>query len=209
MANKKEIHTLFLDIGGVLLTNGWDGEARKSAYAHFNLDPKEIEDLHKLNFDSYERDNMPLNDYIRRVYFSKARPFSMDDFKSFMFGQSQALPGMIDFFKNLKSQFHLKIVTISNEGREIMDYRRNHFDLDDFVDIFVVSGYVGYRKPDFNIYRLAVDVSGATFSSSIYIDDRKGFVDVGTEFGFNALQHISLEKTKAALATYFPAALVK
>jgi len=132
----------------------------------------------------------------------------MDDFKSFMFQQSQPLPGMIDFFKRLKSQFGLKIVTISNEGREIMDYRKNHFDLDDFVDIFVVSGYVGYRKPDFDIYKLAVDVAGATLSHSIYIDDRKAFVDVGTEYGFNSLQHTSLEKTKAALASYFPAALV-
>ena len=45
--------TLFLDIGGVLLTNGWDRGIRVHASEKFGLDYKEMDERHHLTFDTY------------------------------------------------------------------------------------------------------------------------------------------------------------
>jgi len=48
------ITTLFLNIDGVLLTNGWDCGMRILASEKFGLDHKELDERHHLTFDRYE-----------------------------------------------------------------------------------------------------------------------------------------------------------
>ena len=113
------ITCLFLDIGGVLLTDGWTHDGRKRAAANFNLDLAEMEDRHHLTFDTYEEGKLTLDEYLGRVVFYEARPFTRAQFQTFMFAQSEPHREMIDLVTQLKARHGLKVAVVSNEGREL------------------------------------------------------------------------------------------
>src|SRR5689334_24877355 len=119
MMSSSPITTLFLDIGGVLLTNGWDHNSRKRAAETFGLDYEEMNERHHLTFDTYEEGKLSLDEYLDRVVFYRERPFTRESFRDFMFGQSRPLPEMIDLVCRLKSLYRLKVAAVSNEGREL------------------------------------------------------------------------------------------
>ncbi|MEP7285384.1 MAG: HAD-IA family hydrolase [Chloroflexota bacterium] len=194
--------TLFLDIGGVLLTNGWGRQKRRLAADEFKIDYAEMDERHHLSFNSYEDGKLSLDQYLDQVVFYQERPFSKDDFKTFMYAQSQPYPEMLQFVRALKEHYRLKLVVVSNEGRELTAYRIEKFGLRDFIDAFVVSSYVHYRKPDRDIYLLALDIAQVTADQVIYIDDRPLFIEVAHGMGIPSIQHSTVESTAAILATY-------
>ena len=153
------ITALFLDIGGVLLTNGWDHHARKRAATNFKLEWDEMEDRHHLIFDTYEEGKLTLEEYLSRTVFYEERPFTRDQFREFMFAQSQPYPEMIELVTQLKVRHRLKIAVVSNEAREVNAYRIGKFKLNGFVDFFISSCFVHLRKPDADIFRLALDIA--------------------------------------------------
>jgi len=197
----KKITTIFTDIGGVLLTNGWDSTSRKQAVALFGLDAAETEARHHLTFDTYEVGKLTLDDYLKRVVFYKRRNFSADEFKKFMFTQSKPYPEMIALLKDLKQRYGLKIAVVSNEGRELNDYRIKKFNLNGFVDFFISSSFVHFRKPDTDIFKLAIDVAQAPLNHSIYIDDRALFVQVAASVGLKGIIHSDYKSTVEKLAS--------
>lgn len=195
-----EITTLFLDVGGVLLTNGWDRKGRHAAAETFGLDLGEMDERHHLTFDTYEEGKLSLDSYLDRVVFHSPRPFSRDEFRRFMFARSEPLPGMIDLVTRLKKRHHLHIAVVSNEGRELTEHRIRTFGLNTFVDSFVASCFVHIRKPDTDIYTLALDVSQARPQEVAYIDDRAMFVEVASSLQITGILHTDLESTRLKLA---------
>ncbi|HEY7303357.1 MAG TPA: HAD-IA family hydrolase [Bryobacteraceae bacterium] len=187
---------LYTDIGGVLGTNGWDAPLRRRLCAHFGLDFKEIEARHQLMFDSYERGFLPLDDYLRCVFFSTPRPFTIGDLREYIFNQSTAWPDNIAFFKKVKQTNRLKMGLISNEGQGITEHRVAKFGLRQLADFMVISHCVHLRKPDHEIWRLALNLAQADPAEAIYVDDREMFVNVAAELGFTAVHHISLDSTR-------------
>ena len=194
------ITTLFLDIGGVLLTNGWDHTARQQATARFQLDYADMEERHHLTYDTYEEGKLSLDEYLQRVVFYQERPFSVGEFKSFMLSLSQPYPEMLNLVQSIKSKHHVKIIAVNNEGREINAYRIRMFKLDDYMDTFISSCFVHYRKPDLNIYRIALDISQTTPERVAYIDDRRLFVEVASSLGIHGILHIDVATTRSKLA---------
>ncbi len=194
------ITTLFLDIGGVLLTNGWDRHSRRHAAEKFGLDFAEMDERHHLTFDTYEEGKLSLEDYLTRVVFYEKRPFSREDFKTFMFAQSQALPEMLELMQRIKKKYRLEVGAVSNEGRELTIFRIKKFNLKSFIDFFVSSCFVHFRKPDKDMYRIALDIAQAPGEQSVYIDDRAMFVEVARSLGINGIHHVGYESTRAALA---------
>ena len=194
-----KISALFLDIGGVLLTNGWDRAARRRAAEKFGLDLEEMNERHHLTFDTYEAGKLSLDEYLARVVFYKDRSFSRDVFKTFMFDQSQAYPDMIDLIRNLKIRYGLKVAAVNNEGRELSIHRIRTFRLDSFIDSFISSSFVHVRKPDADIYRAALDIVQAEASEVLYVDDREMFVDVAKGLGIKGIHHRSYQTTKEAM----------
>jgi putative hydrolase of the HAD superfamily len=185
-----------LDVGGVLLTNGWDHHMRERAAQKFNLDYAEMNARHALTFDTYEIGKITLDEYLQRIIFYQPRPFSKDEFKNYMFAQTQAFPEMIAFVRELKSRYFFKVVVVSNEGRELMLKRIERFQLKEFVDFFVCSCFVQLRKPDEEIYRIALDLSQVRPEEVIYIDDRPLLAEIGRSMGMQAIQHLSVEQTR-------------
>lgn len=196
------ITTLFLDIGGVLLTNGWDRKARKKAVEKFNLDEEEINERHHLTFDTYEAGKLDLEEYMHRVIFYEKRNFSTEEFKEFMFSQSRKLPDMIEYISALKKKYELNVTAVSNEGRELTEHRIKTFELNKLFDAFIASSFVHFRKPDVDIYKIALDVSQSDPQNVLYLDDRHMFIEVAETLGIKGIHHKNFETTKAELASY-------
>lgn len=192
---------IFTDLGGVLLTNGWDRHMRERAATHFGLDFAEVDERHNQAFDAYEEGKLDLDEYLDLVVFYEPRSFAMADYKAFMLEQSQPFPEMLDLLRRLKVMYKLKVVVISNEGRELTAHRIAAFGLRDFVDVFVVSAYVHFRKPDADIFRIALDVSQVPADQAIYLEDRPLFVEVARDLGIPSLRHRSYAETRAYLAS--------
>ena len=194
------VRTVFIDIGGVLLTNGWDRAARRLAAQTFDLNLAVLEERHHLTFDTYETGKLTLDDYLNRIVFYQARSFSMDRFKEFMFAQSRPYPDMIALMRELKQTYRLKLVVLSNEGRELNSHRIQTFGLTDFIDFFVSSSFVHLRKPDADIYRLAIDLAQTPIEQTLYLDDRPLFVSVAASLGIRGICHVDYPTTRSALA---------
>ncbi len=202
MAHPVSIKTIFVDIGGVLLTNGWDRKARQKASATFDLDYEEMDERHHLTFDTYEEGKLDLDEYLDRVIFHVKRPFSKREFKDFMFAQSQPYPQMIDLVQEIKARYGLRVAAVSNEGRELTEYRIRKYELDKVCDFFVSSCFVHFRKPDAAIYQVALDMAQVQPRQVIYIEDRALFIEVAQNLGFHCIHHEDVETTRYALAQY-------
>jgi len=200
MQKNSPIKTLFLDIGGVLLTNGWDHDARKLAATHFQLDYTEMETRHHLSFDTFEEGKLTLEGYLNRTVFYKPRSFSVDEFREFMFAQSQPHNDMIELIQKLKASYGLKIAVLSNEGRELNAYRINTFKLDSFVDFFISSCYVHLRKPDLDIFKLALDIAQTPAEQSVFIDNTELFATIAQGLGMHGIVHVNYQSTREQLA---------
>ncbi len=195
-----KVSALFLDIGGVLLTNGWDRESRRKAAEMFKLDYGEMDERHHLTFSTYELGKISLEEYLDRVIFYTPRPFTREDFIEFMYAQSDAYPDMIELIRKLKQEYCLHVAVVSNEGRELTTYRIKKFHLDEFVDFFISSCFVHYRKPDTDIFRIALDVSQVPPNEVAYIEDRQMFVEVAGKLGLRSIRHQNYENTRQTLA---------
>jgi putative hydrolase of the HAD superfamily len=202
MKRATAITCLFLDIGGVLLTNGWDHHARKRAATHFKLNLAEMEDRHHLIFDTYESGKLTLNEYLFRVVFYQKRSFTQAEFRRFMFAQSKPNREMLELAPQLKARHGLRVAVVSNEGRELNRYRIRKFKLDGFVDYFVSSCFVHARKPDAEIFRLALDMAQTPVGQVLYIENTPMFVEVAQGLGIQSILHTDFRSTRAKLAAF-------
>jgi putative hydrolase of the HAD superfamily len=202
MKANSSITTIFTDLGGVLLTNGWDRGSRRKAIEFFDLDPEETEERHHLTFDTYEVGKITLDEYLSRVVFYKKRKFSVEDFRHFMFSRSKPFDDMIGLVKKIKRKYKLNVAVVSNEGRELAEYRIKKFRLNEFVDFFIVSSFVHFRKPDADIYRIALDTAQINAKQVLYLEDRPMFVQIAETLGIKGLHHIDYESTCSKLERF-------
>ncbi len=200
MPDKSKITTLFLDIGGVLLSNGWGHDFRQQAAEKFHLDKQEMEERHSIMFETYEEGKISMNEYLDRVVFYKQRKFTNKEFWDYMFSLTTPDVDMISFIKKIKVQNGLKIVAVSNEARELNAYRIHTFKLKEIFDIFVSSCYVQVRKPDTAIFKIALDLAQVSADEVVYIDDMQIFTDIATDLGIKSIRHIEWHSTSASLA---------
>jgi putative hydrolase of the HAD superfamily len=195
------ITTLFLDIGGVLLTNGWDTDLRKQTAEHFGLDYDEIYHRHHVTYDIYEEGKMTLDEYLWQIIFYDQRSFTPEDVKTYILEQAKPFQDIIDLVRRLRAVYGLRVAVVSNEGREIAEDRIRRFNLRDFVDLFIVSAFVHLRKPDLDIYRLALDVAQVKPEHVAYIEDRPLLCDVAARLGLHSVLNRNAKETREILAT--------
>lgn len=199
---QSKITCLFVDIGGVLLSDGWGQEARTLVAKTFNLNLKEMEYRHNQTFNTYELGKLTIDEYLNRVVFYEKRKFTSAEFKKFMFMQSKPYPFMINLIQKLKAKYGLKIVVVSNEARELNAYRIKKFKLDRFIDFFISSCFVHLRKPDADIFRLALDIAQVSVRQIVYIENTFMFVQVAERLGIRSIHHTNCKNTRAKLSSY-------
>jgi len=196
------ITCLFVDVGGVLLTNGWDHHARRRAAKHFKLDWTEMQNRHSLMFETHEEGKLTFDEYLARLIFYQKRPFTRAQFRRFMFAQSKPYRDMIELVTQLKVRYGLRIVVVSNESREVNAHRIRQFKLDSFVDCFISSCFVHIRKPDADIFRLALDIAQTPARQVLYLENTPMFVQIAEGLGIRSILHTDYKSTCAKLASF-------
>jgi putative hydrolase of the HAD superfamily len=194
-----ELKAAFWDNGGVILTNGWDRDARKRAVEKFHLEWEEFEDRHELMLHAFECGTASLDEYLKRTVFYRERPFSPEDFKKFMFEQSQAMPESLAFVRKLTKDKSLLHAALNNESLEINDYRVRTFQLRDCFEAFFSSCYLGVRKPDPGIYELALKITQCAPQECVMIDDRGLNLECAKELGLQTIQFKNVAQLEADL----------
>ena len=201
--HKDSSKVIFCDIGGVLLTDGWGHVARQAAAKAFNLDYFSMDILHDFIFNTFEIGKISLDNYLDTVVFNQPRDFSKADFKAFMFAQSTELPDMLQWLKDWKkSNPQIRIIAISNEGKELNDYRIKKFGLHECFDAFISSCKVNMRKPDPGIYQLALAIAHIEPEQCIYFDDRPMLVAQAEKHGIKSYQHETFAATKRIIESF-------
>jgi putative hydrolase of the HAD superfamily len=191
---------ILFDVGGVLLTNGWDHGERAAAVAHFGLDGAALEARHEEVMETWERGEIDLNQYLDVAVFYEPRPFSRSEFFSFMLAQSQRLPhGALHILAELAESNPCMIGALNNEARETNEFRFAHFGLRRHFKVALSSCYVGLRKPEPAIYQRALDILGCPPERVLFIDDREENVAGSLAAGMKAIQFTGADALRAAL----------
>ncbi len=197
-----EISALFWDNGGVILTNGWDRDARKKAVEKFHLDWADFEDRHELMLDAFEKGHVTLDEYLRRTVFYRECAFAMDAFKQFMFEQSQPFPRSLDFLGKLECKGKYLMAALNNESLEINEYRIGRFHLRDYFKAFFSSCYLGLRKPGAEIYTKVLKITQRDPAECILIDDRELNLECARELGMNTVQYQNVAQLRDELQRF-------
>ena len=197
-----EITTLFWDIGGVIMTNGWDTGARRRAAETFHLDWEEFQDRHDLSFPAFDSGLISLDEYLNRTLFYRPRAFTREEFIAFMFAQSKEHPeprSVLDKLARMEKYF---IGSINNEPLELNEYRIKAFHLRRDFQVFFSSCYLHTRKPEEMIYRIALEVTQQPAAECVFIDDRPLNLENPRKLGFKTIHYQDPEQLRAELKTY-------
>ncbi len=195
------IRAIFWDVGGVLLSNAWDHTERSEALLHFQLDETEFHARHEMVVSSFERGKITLDEYLDRTVFFRPRSFSREAFRDYMFSLSRPLPGMVEFAKSLEDSGKYLMGTINNESRELNYYRIERFGLRKIFRLFFSSCFVGLRKPERDIYRLALETTQIPPEACCFIDDRALNLECAAQLGMRTIQMQTPEQLRQDLAT--------
>lgn len=194
-----KIKLLFLDIGGVLLSDGWNHASRLEAIEKFDLESIQFQKDHAVAFPLFENGKLTLAQYLDAVIFNVERNFTKEDFTAFMFAKSTQLPDFLPWLVDWKKKNNIKIFSINNEGKEFNDYRIKQFNLHDCFDAFISSCEVGFSKPDPSIFKLALGIAQEEPADCLYFDDRAIHVAIAKQMGINAHVHSNFEQSKKIL----------
>jgi putative hydrolase of the HAD superfamily len=195
------IGALFWDVGGVLLTNAWDRTQRAQALEHFHLEDeeKEFHSRHEMVVSSFERGKITLEEYLDRTVFYRPRTFTREAFRDYVFSLSQPFPDVVQFAQSLSSSGKYFMGTINNESRELNYYRIEEFGLRNIFRLFISSCFVGLRKPESGIYRLALEVTQIPAEECCFIDDRALNLECAAKLGMHTIEMHRLEQLQANL----------
>ena len=183
-----EVSTILWDVGGVLLTNGWDHRERAAVLTQFAVDPASFEPRHEMANDPWEKGLMTAEQYLLQTVFYEPRPFTPAAFLQAMKERSVLLPhGAMRILQELAASEEVELAMLNNEARELNDYRIERFELGRYFDVFLSSCYLGLRKPDPKFFELALDVLQRDPEEVAFIDDRQGNCDAADAVGIHAI----------------------
>src|SRR5215813_5326819 len=196
------ISTIFFDIGGVLLTDGWNHASRRTAAEKFGLDWEEYSDRHERVAHAIETNRLSLDAYLKRTIFYKPRSFSVEEFREFIFAQSQPHSDTIEIGRQLAASESFLMATINNEIFELNVYRLKTFGLGNIFSAFFSSCFLGIRKPDEAIYRWALQVTQREAGECLFIDDREVNLECPREIGLQTILFKEASELRDALTQH-------
>jgi putative hydrolase of the HAD superfamily len=195
-----QISTVLWDIGGVLLTNGWDHLQRYRVLEHFGLPREPFEQIHAQLNDAWEKDHISVDEYLQKTVFYESRAFTPDDFLEQMHAQSWVIENTaLGILEQVAASPDLVVAALSNESRALNAYRFEKFGLYQYFDCFFSSCYLGLRKPHPEIYRAALDILQRDPAEVVFIDDRSENIATAKSLGMHGIVHITAQQTAQEL----------
>jgi putative hydrolase of the HAD superfamily len=195
-----QVSTVIWDVGGVLLTNGWDRTQRQAVLDHFGVAREPFETLHSQLYEAWEKDLITAEEYLEKTVFSEPRSFTPGDFLAKMKEQSVLLPNTaMEILERVSESDDLAVAMLNNESRALNDYRLEKFGLFEYFDCFISSCYVGLRKPHPEIYKLALDLLQRDPDEVVFIDDRPANIEAAKQLGMYGIVHVTAAQTAEEL----------
>lgn len=195
-----DITTLFFDLGGVLLSNGWDRESRKDCVESFGLDYEEFADRHEFVVDAFETGRMTIDEYLDRTVFYRERPFTRAAFREGMVAESRPFPEALAVVEALAGSGRYLMATLNNESVELNQARIDRFELSRYFTVFLSSGFLGVKKPDQAIYRLALQITQSRPEECLFIDDRDLNLECAISEGMHTVHYDNPGQLRTELA---------
>lgn len=195
-----EISTLFFDIGGVLATNGWDRVSRRHCVESFGLDYAEFQDRHEFVADAFETGRLTIDEYLARTIFYRERDFTPQAFQDAMVSESAAYPDAVAVVAELAATGKYFLATLNNESLELNQARIAKFELDRYFDLFLSSGFLGVKKPDQAIYRMALQLTQRSPRECVFVDDRDLNLECAVIEGMHTVHYLSADQLRKELA---------
>ena len=182
-----KITHLFFDIGGVVLTNGWDHISRERSANYFGYDYAESDEKHYKISETFEKGEISRNDYLDKVIFYKKRDFSKKDIVEFMKSQSVAHQSSLDVLEKLCSQGEYHVSTLNNESLELNLFRMQKFELAKYFTNFFSSCFLGVKKPEAEIFQKVLWITQKSGEQCLFVDDREENIEGAEKCGFQTL----------------------
>lgn len=195
-----DVNVIFFDVGGVLLSNGWDRRSRRTAAERFDLDWEEFQDRHDQVSAPFETGSMDLDTYLERTVFYRGRPFDRPAFIEFMKAQTEPLTESLEILAALRARGDYLLATLNNESRELNEYRIHRFGLRDHFSLFLSSCYLGIRKPEPEIYEMAIAVTQQPAERCLFIDDRELNLECAVTAGIRTIHFRDAPSLRGSLA---------
>ncbi|HXW14724.1 MAG TPA: HAD family phosphatase [Terriglobia bacterium] len=196
-----KITAVFSDVGGVLLTNGWDHNQRARLVEKFGLDARDFEDRHQMLSAGMDAGQLDLDQYLDRTIFYRPRPFRKQEVRDFIYAQSEAFPDSLAIIERLAQADHVFLATLNNESRELNLFRIEKFGLRQYFSVFFSSCYLGVSKPHPQIYQLALDLSQRQPEECVFIDDRSLNLECARRLGLHTIQFLNAGQLEGDLHT--------
>jgi putative hydrolase of the HAD superfamily len=193
------ITTLFFDLGGVCLSNGWDREQRRAVTDTYGFDYDIFDRRHRQVVDALERGQLTLQEYLQWTIFYESRPFTIDDITTEILQLSSAFPETLELVQGVRRTGKYLLATLNNESRELNEYRIERFGLGDLFSAFFTSCYLGLIKPQPDAYRRALQITQRRPAECIFVDDRPMNVEVAGILGMHAVLFTSAMQLEADL----------
>ncbi len=173
--SSQQIRTIFWDLGGVLLTNGWDVHQRAHVLSSLGVNLPAYEAVHDIYNYFWERGLASAQDFFRDTVLlpNPQLQLTFDQLWPLVCAESKILhPECFDILAALQASGRYRLATLNNESRELNAHRLDAFDLRRFFSYFLCSGYLHEMKPAPGFYRYAIEISGLPPSSALFIDDK-------------------------------------
>lgn len=192
------IDLVLFDIGGVLGSNGWDREQRSAAVERFRLDEDDFQYRHEETVGALEAGKISLDEYLDVTVFCEPRDFSRNEFKTFMFAQSEPWSDSIAVAREV-ARTGIRVATLNNESETLNVHRIEKFGLHDIFPVFFSSCWLGVRKPTLEIYRRALGMAQADPRQAVFVDDRKQNLAPAASLGMTTIHFESAQQLRTNL----------
>ena len=194
---------ILFDVGGVLLTNGWDHRERAALVEQFHLDRAALEARHAAPYDAWERGAITADEYLDAAVFYEPRSFTREEFFAAICAQSVLLPdGALGILKELAASHKCMVGALNNEARETNEFRFERFGLRAYLEFAFSSCYMGLRKPEPAIYSRALAIIGKQPDRALFIDDRAENVAGAASIGMKTIQFKGADALRAELTSF-------
>ena len=201
MSSTSHIKTIFWDIGGVLLTNGWDKEERTEVLSRLGVDLADYESRHEEANYFWERGLSTAEHFFNVTVLNQNPNLTFSELWPQVCAESKILhPGCLDILGELATSGRYKLATLNNESRELNQHRLDAFRLRPFFDYFLCPGYVHEMKPHPDIYRAAIEISGHVAETAVFIDDKAENCDAAASLGMQTICFESPKQLREELA---------
>lgn len=197
------VKTIFWDVGGVLLTNGWDVQQRAGVLSALGVDLPAYEAVHDGVNYYWERGLISAQDFFEQTVLETNPQLNLtfDQLWQLVCSESRMLhQECFDLLSEIKDSGRYRLATLNNESKELNEYRLNTFDLRRHFDYFICSGYVHEMKPLPDIYRVATDISGFAAETALFIDDKQENCDTAVALDMQTIRFDSPKQLRTALS---------